>query len=133
MSTHDKAPSVTTRWAIPAVAVTAGVAYLVAGVMSDDLGFGIFGLVLMLGAGAVFVLASRWSETAAGLRDRTDERINQIDQSASLAAGMTVLLAVLAMFVVEIAQGEDGSPYYHLGALGGATYLIALVWLRFRR
>jgi hypothetical protein len=133
MSTHDKAPSVTTRWAVPAVAALAGLAYLVAGVMGDDLSFGIVGLALMLGVGVVFMVASRWSETAAGLRDRTDERINQIDRSASLVAGMTVLLAVLAMFVVEIAQGQDGSPYYQLGALGGVTYLVALVWLRFRR
>ncbi len=115
------------------MAVIAGLAYLVAGVMGDDLSFGMVGLALMLAVGLVFVVASRVSETAAGLRDRTDERINQIDRSASLVAGMTVLLAVLAMFVVEIARGRDGSPYHQLGALGGVTYLIALVWLRFRR
>jgi len=58
---------------------------------------------------------------------------NQIDKSASMVAGMTVLLAVLAMFVVEIAQGKDGAPFSQLGALSGVTYLVALVWLRFRR
>jgi hypothetical protein len=115
------------------VAVLAGVAYLVAGVLGDDLSFGIVGLALMLGVGAVFMISSRWSETVAGLRDRTDERIVQIDRSASLVAGMTVLLAVLAMFVVEIARGEDGSPYSQLGAVGGVTYVVSLVWLRFRR
>ena len=133
MSTHDKATSLTTRWAIPGVAAGVGLAYLVAGVLGDDLGFGVVGLALMLGLAVVLVVASRWSETVAGLRDRKDERINQIDQSASLVAGMTVLLAVLAMFVVEIARGEDGSPYYQLGALSGVTYLVSLVWLRFRR
>jgi len=79
------------------------------------------------------MLAARRSETAAGLRDRTDERINAIDRSASLVAGMTVLLAVLVMFVVEVARGEDGSPYSQLGALGGVTYLASLTWLRHRR
>lgn len=133
MPTRDKATPVTTRWAVPAVAVIAGVAYLVAGLIGDDPSFGIVGLALMLGVGVVFVVASRWSETAARLRDRSDERINQIDQSASLFAGMTVLLVVLVMFVVEIAQGKDGSPYSQLGAVGGVTYLVALVWLRFRR
>jgi hypothetical protein len=122
-----------TRWSVPGVAVIAGLAYLVAGVIGGDLSFGVVGLALMLGVGVVFVIASRWSETAAGLRDRTDERINQIDRSASLVAGMTVLMAVLAMFVVEISQGRDGSPYSQLGAVGGVTYLAALVWLRFRR
>lgn len=132
MTTHDKVP-VTTKWALPAVASVAGVTYLAAGLIGNDLGFGIFGLVLMLAAAGAFVAASRWSETAAGLRDRSDERINEIDRSASLVAGMTVLMAALIMFVVEIAQGKDGAPYYQLGALGGVTYGCALVWLRYRR
>ena len=133
MSTNNKTPSVTTRWAVPVVAVVAGLAYLVAGMLGDDRSFGIFGLATMLGVGAVFMVASRWSETVAGLRDRTDERINEIDRTASLTAGMTVLLVVIVMFVVEVAQGKDGSPYSQLGAVGGVTYLVTLVWLRFRR
>lgn len=133
MSTQTKQTFVLTRWAVPGVAVVIGVAYLVAGLLADDLGSGAFGLALMVVVAAVFLLAARWSETAAGLRDRTDERINAIDQSASLFAGMTVLVAVIAMLVVEIAQGRDGAPYSALGALGGVTYLAALVWLRFRR
>ncbi len=132
MSTTEKV-SPATRWAVPGVAALAGGAYLVAGLVGDDVSFGVLGLVLMLAAGGVFVLASRWSETAAGLRDRTDERINAIDRAASLTAGMVVLLTVLVMFVVEIARGEDGSPYSELGALGGLTYVVSLVWLRYRR
>lgn len=133
MSTGNKATPITTRWAVPGAAAIGGLAYLVAGASGYDLSFGIVGLAVMLGVAVVFVVASRWSETAAGLRDRTDERINEIDRSASLFAGMTVLLVVLVMFVVEIAQGKDGSPYSQLGALGGVTYVITLVWLRFRR
>jgi hypothetical protein len=48
-------------------------------------------------------------------------------------AGTSVLAAALAMFVVEIARGQDGSPYYQLAAIGGVTYVIALVVFRFRR
>jgi hypothetical protein len=132
MSTHDTTNPLV-RWATPAVAVVIGVAYLVGGLLGGDPGFGIFGLLLMLAVGAGFVLVSRHSETVAGLRDRRDERINGIDESATLFAGMTVILATIVMFVVEIAQGEDGSPYYQLGALGGVGYLVALVWLRLRR
>lgn len=132
MTTLSKSASVTTRWAVPAVALVAGLAYLVAGLLGGDLWFGVFGLVLMVGAAGAFLLASRWSETAAGLRERTDERINEIERSASLAAGMTVLLAVLVMFVFEIARGDDGSPYYQLGAIGGVAYLVTLVWCRYR-
>lgn len=133
MSTTRKTAPRATRWAVPAVAVVGGVAYLLAGAVGEDLRFGIVGLAVMLGGAVVFALASRWSETAAGLRDRTDERINAIDRSASLVAGTTVLLVALVMFVAEIAQGRDGSPYSQLCAVGGVTYVVALAWLRYRR
>lgn len=136
MSTHDtptpsRHPLV--RWAVPATAAVIGIGYLVAGLVGDDVGFGVFGLVLMVAVAAVFMWAGRHSETVAGLRDRNDERINKIDGDASLFAGMTILIAVIAMFIVEIARGQDGSPYYQLGALGGVSYVVALVWLRLRR
>lgn len=133
MSTHDTTHSPASRWAIPTVAVLAGVGYLIAGLVGDNLRFGIFGLLLMLAVGGTFMLAGRRSETVAGLIDRRDERINQLDTTASLVAGMSVLLAAIVMFMVEIAQGRDGSPYYQLAALGGVSYVVALVWLRFRR
>jgi predicted histidine transporter YuiF (NhaC family) len=121
------------RWAIPGVALVFGIAYLVAGLIGDNKTFGIFGLGVMVVTGLLFLVLTRWSETAAGLRDRKDERINQLDREASLVSGMVVLLAVLVMFVVEIAQGKDGLPYSALGALGGVAYLVALVVLRYRR
>ncbi len=120
------------RLLVPAVGVLGGVGYLVAGIVGDRIGFGIFGLVLMLVVAAVFVLAGRYSETFAALADRRDERINSLDTRASTFAGGLVLLAVIVMFMVSIARGDDGSPYYQLGALGGISYLVAMVWLRFR-
>lgn len=135
MSTHDK--SVRSRryprWVTPAVSVAMGVLYLVAGALGDNLGFGVFGLVLMTSAALAFVLVGRRSETVAGLMDRRDERINHLDQQATMFAGVVVLAAVLAMFLFEVARGEDGSPYYQLGALGGVAYVVSLGYLRFRR
>lgn len=120
------------RWTIPLTAAGIGLGYLVAGIAGDRIGFGIFGLVLMLVVGAAFMVAGRFSETFAGLADRRDERINQIDLRASTFAGGVVLVAVIVMFMVTIARGHDGSPYYQLGALGGLTYVLALGYLRFR-
>ena len=121
------------RWAVPAVALLIGIAYLIAGLLGDDIAFGAFGLLLLVAVGAGFMLVGRQSEIVAGLIDRRDERINKIDTDASLFAGMVVLLAVLVLFIVEIARGQDGSPYYQLGALGGVSYVAALLWLRLRR
>lgn len=134
MSTHETNTSRRSiRWVVPAVSVTIGLGYFAAGWLGDNLEFGFFGLGLMLAVGLAFVLAARRSETVAGLMDRRDERINGIDLKASMFAGTAVLLSVLIMFVVEIARGQDGSPYFQLGSLGGVAYLIALVYLRFRR
>ena len=46
---------------------------------------------------------------------------------------MVLIVAVIAGFIVEIATGQDGAPYYQLGAIGGVSYVAALVFLRFRR
>jgi len=135
MSTHDPTTrkSSRQRWALPLLAVTIGIAYLVAGWIGGDRSFGVFGLVLMVGTAIAFLLLSRFSETVAGLLDRRDERINRIDNEATMIAGMAVIIAVIVGFVVEIAQGGDGSPYSMLGAIGGVSYVAALVILRFRR
>ena len=133
MSTPETSSHRSSRWTIPAVAALIGVGYLVAGIAGENTAFGVFGLVLMLAVGAAFWLLGTRSETFRGLADRRDERINAIDRDATLVSGAVLILAVIVMFLVEIARGQDGSPYYQLGALGGVTYLVALVWLRFRR
>jgi hypothetical protein len=66
--------------------------YLVAGILGDDLRFGVFGLALMLTLAAVMLLVGRRSETVAGLLDRGDERIRGIDNDATLFAGVVLRL-----------------------------------------
>lgn len=121
------------RWGTPLVAVGGGLAYLVAGFIGGDRTFGFVGLGLMLATAVVMVVAGRFSETVAGLLDRRDERINSIDSQATLFSGMVLVTAVIVGFIVEIAQGKDGQPYSMLGAIGGLSYVVALIVLRFRR
>ncbi len=133
MSTNDTAKPRASRWATIALGVGMGFAYLVAGWLGDNLAFGLFGLALMLLSTVAFLVLSRFSETAAGLLDRRDERINSIDGQATAIAGLTVITAVIVGFVVDIAKGGDGSPYAALGAIGGLAYLGAIIYLRIRR
>lgn len=135
MQQNDVAPRPPSRWrwGTPLVAVAIGVAYLIAGWVGGDRQFAVFGLAVMSAVAVVVLVAGRFSETVAGLLDRRDERINMIDNRATLFAGMVLSSAVIVGFIVEIAQGQDGSPYYQLGALGGISYLAALIVLRFRR
>jgi hypothetical protein len=121
------------RYGVPIVALLIGIAYLVAGLVGHDHGFGVTGLIIMVVVAAVLGLGGRYSETLAGLVDRKDERINQLDSTAAMVAGVTVLVADLLAFIVDVARGHDGMPYAWLAALGGATYLGSLVFLRLRR
>jgi hypothetical protein len=132
-STRQPRTPATTRWAVPGLALVIGAAYLVAGVLGDNTALAVGGPLLMVAVAAGFLLLARRSETVAGLRDRRDERINALDAMATTFAGVVVIVAVLVMFVVEVARGHSGEPYAALGALGGGAYLAALVWLRFRR
>jgi uncharacterized membrane protein YoaK (UPF0700 family) len=47
-------------------------------------------------------------------------------------AGLAVLIAVIIVFMIELARGHSGSPYAWLGAIGGLTYLVAIVVVRIR-
>lgn len=132
MSSHDTQAHLQ-RWYVPTVATLIGVAYLIAGILGDDLRFGVTGLVLMLATAGTMVLVGRRSETVKGLLDRQDERIRGIDNDASMFAGMVLVVAVIAGFVIEIARGQDGQPYAVLGAIAGVSYIAALVVLRLRR
>ena len=93
---------------------------------------GLGSLAIMAGLGALVLLGGR-SETIRGLRgDGRDERFRQIDIHATALAGLAVITAIIGAFVVELARGQDGSPYAALGAIGGVAYLIAIVVLRVR-
>jgi hypothetical protein len=82
---------------------------------------------------AVFYFGARRSETIAGIGGPArDERWETIDVHATALAGVVVFLAIIGAFLVEIAQGKDGSPYSALGAVGGLAYILAVALLRWR-
>ena len=135
MQSNDMSPRPASRWrwGAPLAAVAMGVAYLVAGWLGGDRDFAVGGLVVMVGIAAAMLVAGRFSETVAGLLDRRDERINSIDTQATVFTGMVLITAVIVGFIAEVARGQDGAPYAMLGAIGGVSYIAALVVLRFRR
>ena len=121
------------RWSTPAVCLVAGLAYLAAGLAGGETAFAWAGFGIMIAFGGAMLAAGRYSETAKGLLDRRDERINALDRDATVVAGVVLIVAILVMVIVEVARGEDGSPYFQLAALAGVSYAIALLWLRWRR
>ena len=120
------------RWIVPAVALLGGAAYLIANWLGGNIPLGLAMFAVMVAYTALLVLGGR-SELVRVLRGQpTDERYRTFDLRASAFAGGVVLVALLGGGLYELARGEDGQPYALLAALGGASYIAALLWLRVR-
>ena len=120
------------RWFLPVFSVGMGVVALIAAWAGGQLAVGVIAFGVMAGFGLLVLLAGR-SETVRGLRgDGRDERFAQIDLRATAAAGLVLISVLIVCWLTAIARGRSGSPYDWLGAIGGLTYLLAVVVLRWR-
>jgi hypothetical protein len=120
-------PLTRSKWFVPLLAVALGIVVFIAQWIGGDPGSGFVSLAIMAAAGAVFLVGGR-SETIRGLRgDGRDERFRQIDIHATALAGLAVISAVIIAFLVELARGHNGTPYAWLGAIGGVTYIVAII------
>jgi hypothetical protein len=122
-----------TRWFMPAFCVFFAALIFTAFAIGGDPGSGALSGSVLLIVGAVFYFGGRRSETLAGLGGPgRDERWAQIDVHATALAGAVLVLVIIGAWLVEIAQGKDGSPYAALGAVGGLAYIVAVAFLRWR-
>ena len=120
------------RWFLPLFAVALGLVVFVAQWIGGDPGSGLVSFAIVAGFGLLVLLGGR-SETIRGLRgDGRDERFRRIDIHATALAGLAVITAVIVAFLVEVARGHNGTPYTWLAALGGVTYLAAIIIFRIR-
>src|SRR5262245_26313661 len=120
------------KWFQPLFAVALGVVMLVAMWIGGDPRSGVYSLAILAAFGGLILLGGR-SETIRGLRgDGRDERFRQMDIAATALAGIAVITAIIIAFIVEVARGQDGTPYSWLGAIAGLAYLVAIAILRLR-
>ena len=120
------------KWFFPLLSAALGVVVFAAQWIGGDPGSGLISLAIMAGFGALILLGGR-SETIRALRgDGRDERFRTIDIHATALAGLAVILAIIVAFIVDLAKGHSGNPYGWLGAIGGITYLVAIVVFRIR-
>ena len=133
MPTADQPRFLRSRCAMPAFSVALGLAFLVAALLGDDPGSGVGGLVVMSAVGLAFLALSPRSDTVAGLAGPgRDERWAAIDVHATAISGMVLVAVILGAFFYELATGRDGEPWSQLGAVGGITYVLAVLVLRRR-
>jgi hypothetical protein len=120
------------RWFLPLFALALGGVVFGAQAIGGNPGSGLISWGILAFTGAVFLLGGR-SETIRGLRgDGRDERFQRIDIHATAFAGIVIITAIIVAFIVELAKGQDGTPYSWLGALGGLAYIAAIVVMRLR-
>ena len=120
------------KWFLPLFAVALGLLTFVAQWIGGNPRSGLVSFAILAGAGLVLLLGGR-SETIRGLRgDGRDERFREIDIHATALAGIAVITAVIIAFLVELARGHNGDPYRWLGAIGGITYIAAIIIFRIR-
>ena len=120
------------KWFLPLFAVALGSITFIAQWIGGDPRSGLVSFAILAGFGALVLLGGR-SETIRGLRgDGSDERFRQIDIHATALAGLAVIVAIIVAFLVELARGHNGNPYAWLGAIGGVTYIAAIIIFRFR-
>lgn len=121
------------RWFMPAFALALGLVFLAAQWIGDDPTGGLVSLAIMAGFAAVLLALESRSGTAAIMtRPAQDERARSLDLAATAFAGVVVIAVILAAVMVQLARGEDPSPYVQLGAVGGVAYLVALFGMQRR-
>lgn len=120
------------KWFMPLFCTGLGAGVFVANWLGGHPGQGAFSLALMAGFGLFLLLAAGRSETVRGLTYRKDERFAQIDLRATAVAGLAVLTTLIVAWLVQVAEGHTGSPYYWLAAIGGLAYLAAIMFFRWR-
>jgi hypothetical protein len=122
---------VRSRWLMPVFCLGLGVVVLAASWLGGHLADGLYSLAVLAGLGLFFFLAVG-SETIRGLTIGRDERFAQIDLRATAVAGLALIITLIVSWLVEIARGHSGSPYYWLCAIGGLAYALAIAFFRWR-
>jgi hypothetical protein len=120
------------RWWMPCFSLFLGALMFGAFAIAGDVGDGLTSFAIMAAVAAVFAFGRR-SETLQGIGGPArDERWEMIDLRSVAYTGMVLVTVIIGGFLYEIADGQDGSPYSLLGAIGGLSYVVSVAVLRRR-
>jgi hypothetical protein len=133
MTSRRRGAIAKSKWFFPAFTAALGLPILAASWIGGQLGAGVTGLVVMVVFAIVLLFAGPRSETVRGLagQDR-DERFAMIDLRATAFAGLTVIVTLVIAWMVNVANGHNGSPYDWLCVVAGLAYLAGVGYLRWR-
>ena len=119
-------------WLLPLIYVALGVVILVANAISGNTWSGVAWFAVMAGVAALYALGGKFEVIRQARGDFEDERDASINRKAMAATGTTLVVVLTACIVFELARGNNPSPYSVLMAIGGVTYIAALIIQRYR-
>jgi hypothetical protein len=119
-------------WLLPLIYVALGVVILVAEAISGNAWSGLGWFAVMAACGAVYAFGGRFEVIRQARGDFADERDASINRKAMAATGTTLVIVLTGCIVFELARGNNPTPYSMLMAIGGVTYVVALLIQRYR-
>lgn len=120
------------KWVVPGLLLLAGGTYFLASWIGGNPVRGTIMSAFVAAYAALLLLGGRFEFLRALRGQFDDERYRSFDLRASAYMGVVTILVLLGCFVYELAQGKDGQPYSLLCAVAGVSYILSLIWLRWR-
>jgi hypothetical protein len=121
------------RWLIPLVPVALGTVVLVAAAMTGHIVSGAAWFAVLSAVGAMSRVAGRFEAARRGRRPDQDERAAIVNMRAMSIVGTVLVIAITGCAAFTLARGESTSPYTALLAVGGLSYVVASLALRYER
>jgi hypothetical protein len=119
----------TSRWRVPAVCVLAACGYLGLFLARGEPVLAVVASGLMIGYGAILLLARGRSDVAAVLSEyRTDERRQQINMRAALLSVNVAAVAAVTGGIVELAAGHDPGAWGIMCVVIGVSYVAGVIF-----
>ena len=117
------------RWLVPGLCVVFAAGYAVVFLANDRPLLAVVGAAVMLAYGLVLVIFSRRSEAIALLReDAPDERRSMITTRAAASTLYVLVILAVVMAFVRLARGVDPGEWGVVCAVGGAAFIIAIIY-----
>ncbi len=115
------------RWLmLPAIYLVLGAVIFIANAVAGQPGQGAIWFLVWAAIAAVFAFGGRIDLIRQARGDLVDEREGSIHQKAMASTGVLLVVVLTAMIVIQLARGEDPTPYTQLMTAAGATYLLSL-------
>ena len=119
-------------WLLPLIYLVLGLVILIAQAADDDTRSGVGWFLVMAAVAAIYAFGGRFGIIRQARGDFEDERDASIQQRAMAMTGLSFVVILTGCIVYELARGHNPTPYSMLMAVGGATYAISLLILRYR-